>query len=81
MSKITVELDAEALDQAIVDQLLETRLTLLRDYNLGTTKVFSTDPKEDRKQIRKMVKSLERVIGWYSVPDAYQFDELEPYDD
>jgi hypothetical protein len=42
--------------------------------------VFSTDPKEDRKQIRKMIKSFERVISWYSVPGVYQFDELETYD-
>ena len=80
MSKITVELDAEALDQVIVDQLFETRSSLLRDYSRGTTGVFDFDPKKERKRLGKLIKSIERVINWYSVPGTYQFDELEIYD-
>ena len=80
MGKITVELDAEAIDQVIVDQLFETRSSLLRDYERGTTGVFDFDPKKERKQLGKLIKSIERVINWYSVPGTYQFDELETYD-
>jgi len=78
MSKITVELDAEAVDQVIVDQLFASRSSLLKDYESGTAQVFSLDTDEDRKQIRKMIKSLERVISWYSVPGSVEFDKLEP---
>ncbi len=63
MNKITVELDAEVVDQIIVDQLFETRSVLLRDYERGNAKVFSLDPEEDRVEIRKMIESLERVIS------------------
>lgn len=77
MSKITVELDAEAIDQVIVDQLFDTRSVLLKDYERGDARVFSLDPNEDRKQIRKMIRSLERVIEWYSVPGSVVFDKLE----
>lgn len=74
---ITVDLDPEMVDQIIVDQLFETRSALLKDYERGTAKVFSLDPKEDRKQIRKMIRSLERVISWYTVPGSVEFDKLE----
>ena len=80
MSKITVELDSEAIDQVIVDQLFESRLSLLKDYESGTGHVFSLDTAEDRKQIRKMIKAFERVIKWYSVPGSVEFDKLEKYD-
>lgn len=76
MSKITVELSCEAVDQIVVDELIETRSRLLDDYVRGTTGVFDIDPEEDRKQIAVMIKSLEKVIDWYSVPGSYEFDEL-----
>lgn len=76
MSKITVELDAEAIDQVIADQLLDTRARLLSDYERGNIAVFDVDPEEDRKQIAVLIKSLEKVIDWYSVPGSYEFDEL-----
>lgn len=77
---ITVDLDPEMVDQIIVDQLFETRSALLKDYERGTAKVFSLDPKEDREQIREMIESLERVISWYSIPGSVEFDKLESYD-
>jgi hypothetical protein len=77
MSKITVELDWKTIDNIIVEQLFESRSSLLKDYDRGTAKVFSLDPKEDRKQIRKMIKSFERVISWYTVPGSVVFDELD----
>jgi hypothetical protein len=79
MSKITVELNAEAVDDIIVEQLLDTRARLLHDYERGTTKVFSLDPKEDRQQIGEMIKALEKVIDWYSVVGTYTFDELTTF--
>jgi hypothetical protein len=80
MSKITVELDAEAIDQVIVDQLFDARSSLLKDYESGTGRVFSLDTDEDRKLIRKTIKAFERVISWYSVPGSVEFDKLEKYD-
>jgi hypothetical protein len=76
MGKITVELDDETLDNIIVDQLFETRSALLKDYERDNAKVFSLDPREDRAEIRKMIRSLERVISWYSVPGSVEFDKL-----
>ena len=76
MSKITVELDSEMVDTVIVEQLLDTRASLLEDYENGRVAVFDVDPEEDRKQIGEMIKALEKVIDWYSVPGTYEFDEL-----
>lgn len=79
MSKITVELDAEAVDRVIVEQLLETRSRLLGDYERGRTGVFDFDIKEERRQIGELIKSIERVVDWYSVPGSYTFDALTTF--
>lgn len=79
MSKVTVELNAEAVDGIIVDELLLTRKHLLEDYMKGTTGVFDFDPKEDRRQIAEVIKALETVIDWYSVPGTATFDELPTF--
>ena len=76
MNKVTVELNAEAVDGIIVYELMLTRASLLEDYESGTTGVFDFDPKEDRRQIGELIKAIEKVIDWYSVPGSITFDEL-----
>jgi hypothetical protein len=78
--KYTVELDAETVDNIIVGQLFDTRSGLLQDYMRGTTAVFDIDPAEDRRQIGELIKAIERVIDWYSVPGSVEFDELPTFD-
>ena len=80
MSKITVEIDGETFDNAMVEQLLETRSSLLQDYMKGTTGVFSFDLVEERIRVGDLIRSIERVIEWYSVPGTYEFDALPAFD-
>jgi hypothetical protein len=80
MGKINVEIDAEAFDDAMVWELLETRLSLLQDYMKGTTGVFSFDLVEERIRIGELIRSVERVIEWFSVPGTYEFDALPAFD-
>ena len=81
MSKITVEIDPDALYSVVVDELIQSRTGLLEDYIRGTNMIFDVDPEEDRKQIGEMIKAMELVIDWFSVPGTYTFDplpEVEP---
>lgn len=78
--KHTIELDYEIVDQIVVDRLFQTRLDLLEDYIKGTVYVFDLDPTEDRKQIGEMIKAIEKVIDWHSVPGTVKFDELPTFD-
>ena len=80
MGKITVDIDAEAFDNAMVEQLLDTRSSLLQDYMKGTTGVFSFDLFEERVRVGELIKSIEHVIQWYSVPGTYEFDALPAFD-
>lgn len=80
MGKITVEIDDEAFDTAMVEQLLDTRSSLYEDYMKGTSGVFSFDLVEERIRIGELIKSIERVIEWYSVPGTYKFDALPAVD-
>lgn len=79
MSKVTVELDGETVDGIIVNELMETRACLLKDYEKGTTAVFDFDIKEDRRRIGEVIKALELVIDWYSAPGSISFDELQTF--
>lgn len=79
MSKYTVELDADAIDTIVVNQLSNIRVDLLEEYEKGTTGVFDFDPAEDRRQIAIVIKALETVIDWYSVPGSIKFDELPTF--
>jgi hypothetical protein len=76
MTEYTVKLDAETVDNIIVEQLFDTRSNLLQDYMSGTNAVFDVDFVEDRRQIGELIKAIERVIDWYSVPNSVKFDEL-----
>jgi len=76
MTEYTVKLDAETVDNIIVEQLFDTRSALLQDYMSGTSAVFDVDFVEDRRQIGELIKAIERVIDWYSVPGSVEFDAL-----
>jgi len=52
---------------------------LLGDYERGRTGVFDFDIKEERRQIGELIKSIERVVDWYSVPGSYTFDALTTF--
>jgi hypothetical protein len=78
--KHTIELDHETVDQIVVDTLFQIRAGLLEDYIKGTTAVFDFDATEDRKQIGEMIKAIEKVIDWHSIPGTVEFDELPTFD-
>lgn len=81
MSKITVEIDPDALYSVVVDELIQSRTGLLEDYIRGTNMIFDVDPEQDRKRLAEMIKAMELVVDWLSVPGTYTFDplpEVEP---
>jgi hypothetical protein len=75
MSKITIDFESELFDNAMVESMLTSRNDLLEDLKRPGG-IFEMDPEEDRKQIREMILALEKVIGWYSVPGTFLFDEI-----
>jgi len=75
MSKITIDFESELFDNAMVESMLTSRNDLLKDLKRPGG-IFEMDPEEDRKQIREMILALEKVIGWYSVPGTFLFDEI-----
>lgn len=58
----------EQVDAIIVEEL-ETQYKDLLEYN--GIPMFSTDPKEDRKERKKTVKALKRVLDFYTVGGSY----------
>jgi hypothetical protein len=75
MGKITIDFESEVFDNAMIESMLYSRANLLEDLK-HPVGVFEMDPKEDRKQIREMILALEKVIGWYSIPGTFLFDEI-----
>jgi hypothetical protein len=79
MSKISVELELETVDNIVVEQLRNTWETLKRDLGANHHVFVWGDQEADDIQIQKHVDALELILKWYSTPD--QMKEMGLKDD
>lgn len=68
-----LEIDNEVSDEITRTNLGET-LTIFKTPNKYIP-FFSMYPKEEKKKVKKMIKSLELVLNWYSVPTTGVYNE------
>ena len=68
MTKFTVELDYEAVDKIIVDQLRDTWESLKADLGAGANVFAWGDQEADDIEIQKHVDALELLLKWYADP-------------
>ena len=69
MSKFTVELNWEMVDEIVVGQLRDTWETLKHDLGHGNNVFVWDDPEADDVEIQKHIDALELVLKWYATPD------------
>jgi hypothetical protein len=69
MSKISVELDWETIDNIVVGQLRNTWETLKDDLGKGRNIFVWGDIEADDAEIQKRIDALELMLAWYSTPD------------
>jgi hypothetical protein len=65
---ITIEVNDEQLTDLVVADLQQSLQGLRQDLEEGRGGIWSFDPKEDRKMIKKHIKALKLVLehyGWY----------------
>jgi hypothetical protein len=74
MSKITVELELEAVDSIVVQQLIDTWKTLRADLGNAAWVFVWGDQEADDAQIQKHIDALELILTWYATPE--QLKEL-----
>ena len=79
MSKISVELDWEAVDGIVVSQLRETWQALKNDLGANAHIFVWGDQEADDVEIQKHIDALELMLKWYSTPD--QLKEMGLKDD
>lgn len=77
MSKISVELDWEAVDSVVVQQLRSTREGLKADLGANTNIFVWGDQEADDVEIQKHIDALELLLKWYSTPDEQKEMGLE----
>jgi predicted methyltransferase len=68
-----IEVDAELASKFVAEELKYAIECFERDIRAnesgeGYLPVFETDPKEDLKAMKKMLKALKRVRTYYTVP-------------
>lgn len=59
------------LSDQIVQANLKMTIEMLSEPQV--IPVFSSDPKEEKKELKKFIKALKKVYNWYSLPE----DQLE----
>ena len=69
MSKISVELDWEAVDGIVVSQLRETWQAFKNDLGANAHIFVWGDQEADDAEIQKHIDALELILKWYSTPD------------
>lgn len=77
MTKISVELDYEAVDNIVWSQLVQTWESLKRDLGADANIFVWGDQEADDAEIQKHIDALELVIKWYSTPDQMKALGLE----
>lgn len=78
MSKISVELDWETIDNIVVGQLRNTWETLKEDLGAGKWVFVWGDQEADDAEIQKHIDALEILLKWYSTPEQLKDLGLEP---
>ena len=79
MSKISVELEWEAVDHIVVSQLRDTWERLKLDIGANNHVFVWGDQEADDAEIQKHIDALEIVLKWYATPD--QMKEMGLKDD
>ena len=69
MSKISVELDWDTIDNIVVGQLRSTWESLKSDLGAGTWVFVYGDQEADDIEIQKRIDALELVLDWYATPE------------
>jgi len=69
MSKISVELDWETIDNIVVGQLRDTWEGLKKDLGANNHVFVWGDQEADDAEIQKHIDALEVVLKWYTTPD------------
>jgi len=62
---ITIEVCDEQLNDLVVADLQQSLQGLRQDLDEGRGGIWSFDPKEDRKIIKKYIKALKLIIDYY----------------
>ena len=62
---ITIEVCDEQLNDLVVADLQQSLQGLRQDLEEGRGGIWSFDPKEDRKMIKKHIKALKLIINYY----------------
>lgn len=68
--KYLVEVDSDAVDDMIAFSLKTHLVMLMNDMQLrkegGGLGFWSSDPKEDLKEYKRMIKAMQKVLWYYS---------------
>ena len=78
MSKFTVELDWETVDNIVVGQLQYTWESLKQDLGAGKNVFVWGVQEEDDAEIQKHIDAVELLLKWYATPEQLKDMGLEP---
>ena len=69
--KIEIEIDGDEVSKVVAASMREL-IEIMSEK--PTIPFVSTDPKEDKKYRKKMIKAAKRVLKWHTVPSEWEED-------
>ena len=63
---IFVEVDDEQFANTMREELINSYKMLKEDTNSTFCNIFSSDPDEERKEVKRHLKAFKTIINWYS---------------
>lgn len=62
MPKVSIDLSDEVISSLVQDELEYISSSLKQDLQRGNVGIFSLDPVEDKKHIRKLIRATDLIL-------------------
>lgn len=68
MTKFTVNIDQDQIDQIVQQELIDCRAAFLADLGAGNSIFAWDDSEQDDAEIQRHIDALDVVISWFCTP-------------
>ena len=77
MTKVSVELDYETVDRIVFNELKDTWIRMIADYDASNNVFAWQDIEQDNEEILRHIRALEVLLEYFGTPE--QLNDYAPF--